>query len=156
MKMTAKQKKDLETVIHFMLPKHRKISISDEDIQMFFEWSDQGKHKDERYSVGGGFNALCEGKRWRGIHVQLYQEGALDGTMGLMELFAGESKTIWRDKWWKFWQPKKQRVFTPLPRSVVDFLKKEMFKGKMSEKIEECYRKSFVKNKQLELYEEPI
>lgn len=119
MKLSPKQKNDLEVSMYFIPQTMKHIPISDEDIQMYFEWSEQGKHKDK---VGGmpykmnGFNALVQGKEWRGIHMQMYEEGVLDSTIPYAD------------------------ILEDTPRSVVDFIKKEMFKGIDAEQIETCYQ----------------
>lgn len=126
--MTNKQKQDLETIVFFMPEICKSVEITDNDINMFFEYSEQGKHKDKvgTWSLGKqwqtGFNALCEGKKWRGIHIhELYEKGVLDGSMPYFVLLGGCD-----DK--------------AMSRSVVDFLKKEMFKGADAEVIENCYK----------------
>lgn len=95
---------------------------SDEDITKFFEWSEQGKHRlyieDLSY-----FNKLRQGKRWAGIHMhELYEKGVLDGTMPYYVILGGYPDDV------------------PPPRQVVDFIKKEMFKGADSDLIEETYQ----------------
>jgi len=65
---------------------------------------------------------LLEGKRWQGIHMQMWEDGNLDGTIPYWVLMGGEDlKEI-------------------LPRIVVDFMKKEMFKGIDAELIEKVYQ----------------
>ena len=51
MKLTNKQQKDLETVIYFIPEIMKHIKIEDKDIMKFFEYSDQGKHKQEVESM---------------------------------------------------------------------------------------------------------
>lgn len=51
MKITEKQKKDLETIIYFIPESMRNIQIKDKDIEKFFEYSDSGKHKQEIASI---------------------------------------------------------------------------------------------------------
>lgn len=142
--LTNKQQKDLEAVIYFIPEVLKHVPITDEDTQMFFEYSDKGMHKDKAITGAmatnhNGFTALCEGKRWRGIHVhEMYEPGVLDGSMPYFTLLGGFDKVIYR-KWWQFWKPKYKLVHTPMPRAVVDFLKKEMFKGKDADTIEMCY-----------------
>ncbi len=100
----------------------RNIPITDTDIEKFLEYSERGLHKDEAttgamVSNHNGFTALCEGKRWRGIHIhEMYEQGVLDGSMPYFVILEG------------------------MPRSVVDFLKKEMFQGTDAEVIENCYQ----------------
>lgn len=120
--LTVKQQKDLETIKYFIPKAWKNVTITDEDVKMFFEYSDQGKNKEKRKDTNlitteyAGFNALCDGKKWRGIHThELYEKGILDGSMPYYV------------------------ILEDMPRSVVDFLKKEMFTGIDSEVIEECY-----------------
>lgn len=94
---------------------------TDKDIDMFFEWSEQGNHK-ERILTGdfSYFEGLRQGKRWAGIHVhEMYEQGILDGSVPYFTLLGIIEK--------------------PIPRYVVNFLKKEMFKGQDSNLIEEIY-----------------
>ena len=115
--MTNKQLKDLETVKYFIPDCMRGIEISDKNLEMFFEYSERGKNKQKRKNYGtDGFNSLCEGKRWRGIHMQMYEDGVLDGSMPYAV------------------------ILQDTPRVVVDFMKKEMFKGVDGELIERCYQ----------------
>jgi len=124
--LTQKQKIDLETIKYFIPKAYKDILITENDEKMFLEYSEKGLHK-EKKEFGSlvdngeykGFNALCEGKRWRGIHIhELYEQGILDGSMpyGL--------------------------ILEDMPRAVVDFLKKEMFCGIDSDVIERCYARN--------------
>lgn len=142
MKLTSLQEKDLETVLYFIPELMKHIPISNGDIKMFFENSEKGLHKEK---VGGlpykmdGFNALLEGKSWRGVHMRMYEEGVLDGTMPYFTILGGYDKVMKR-KWWQFWKKKYTYVHSPVPRAVVDFMKKEMFKGADAVTIERCYQ----------------
>jgi hypothetical protein len=144
--MTNKQRNDIECIKYFIPEVCRAVSITDEDIKMFLEYSDKGLHKDkvgewqhgEQYR--NGFNALIQGKRWRGIHIhEMYEEGVLDGTMPYFTILGGYTVTE-RRKWWQFWKKKYTFYHIPIPRVVVDFLKKEMFKGQDADTIEKCYQ----------------
>lgn len=71
MRLTKKQNKELEVIKSF-IPKWCKWdSITDKDIKMFFEWSDNGMHKNKVGSnpiISGdysGLNSLVWGKIWR-------------------------------------------------------------------------------------------
>jgi hypothetical protein len=169
MKFTDKQLKDLETIEYFIPSALKHIKITDEDKKMFFENSERGLHNDIIKKIkplrfyplntligirdGGnwktvpysheeksgwimeesgmtpeevisyyGFLTLVEGKRWRGIHIhELYEPGVLEGTMPYYTILGGDDGDI-------------------VPRSVVDFLKKEMFKGADADVIERCYQ----------------
>lgn len=87
----------------------KSIYISEDDEIMFLEYSEKGKHKDKISGIPyvmDGFNALIQGKRWRGIHIhEMYEKGILDGTMPYIILLEN------------------------MPRSVIEFLQKEMFRG---------------------------
>ncbi len=127
--MTIKQQNDIECIKWFIPETCKNIEITDKDIEMFLEYSDRGLHKDKvgEWAFGeewrNGFNALIAGKRWRGIHIhEMYEDGVLDGSVPYFTLLGGDSK---------------EEI---MPRVVVDFLKKEMFKGKDTEIIEKCYQ----------------
>lgn len=117
MHLTNKQKQDLETIEYFNPNYCKYPQRTEKDIEMFFEWSERGLHKDKinEYKMDG-FNALVQGKRWRGIQMQIYEDGVLDG-MGYVSFI---DKTV--------------------PRSVIDFMKKEMFQGIDANIIEEVYQ----------------
>ncbi len=77
MKLTNKQKIDLETIEYF-IPKGYYPEITDEDRKMFLEVSEKGLHKDKvEWRKLDGFNALIQGKRWRGIHIHEMWKPAL-------------------------------------------------------------------------------
>ncbi len=156
--MTEKQKKDLETCIYFMPPIYKDVAITPKDVKMFFEWSDRGMHKDkiptaknqmEYYKKSGGkpylhkstgFEVLVEGKKWRGIHIhEMYEQGILDCSMPYMIILGAWAISIKR-KWWQFWKPLYTFKHDPVPVSVKDFMKKEMFKGHDADIIEKCYQ----------------
>lgn len=131
MKITKKQQDELK-VWEFFIPKNCVWKPKTEhDLKMFFEWSQQGKHrtvKDESY-----FCALKEGKQWAGIHMGMWEEGVLDGSTPyatLLGMFDGN-----KTSWWQFWRKKHKK----LPRYIVDFMKKEMFKGQHADMIEKVY-----------------
>lgn len=121
MKLSNKQKSDLEVTMYFIPKAMENIPVIDSDIQMYFEWSDNGKHKDkiDTYKMDG-FNSLVQGKQWRGIHMGMYEDGVLDGTMPYYDVLQSDGNIT--------------------PRPVVDFMKKEMFKGIDAEIIENCYQ----------------
>lgn len=146
MKLSQRKQNELEVWEYFIPSNCHWADKTDKDIDMFFEWSEQGKHKElisiPTFKPEGRtyFHALVWGKKWAGIHIhELYEQGVLDGTMPYYTILSGFDKTIYR-KWWQFWKPKKWFTYTAVPRPVVDFIKKEMFKGKDAEIIEECYQ----------------
>ena len=102
--MTNKQKKELEVWKYFML---NKVEPTDQDIKLFFEWSEKGKHRDLLISpyCPRGFWALTEGKRWADIHIGMYEEGVLDDSMPYSVIFEG------------------------MPKPIVEYMAKNMFKG---------------------------
>lgn len=70
------------------------------------------------------FFQLKEAKRWRGIIChELWEQGIIDGSIPYWTLLGGEDAN------------------DILPRHVVDFMKKEMFKGMDAENIETIYQK---------------
>ena len=144
MKLSKSQLNELEVWKHFIPQNLRNIAIKDSDIKKFFEWSEQGKHKEELsvpiYENPDGFFALYQGKKWAGIHIhELYEPGILDLSMPYFTILGGYDITIKR-KWWQFWKQKYTHRHNPPPRPVVEFMKKEMFKGIDSEIIEKCYQ----------------
>lgn len=140
-RLTKSQQNELVVWEYFMPSNIKWLPKTDKDIEMFFEWSEQGKHKD-RQMVGdlSYFEALRQGKRWAGIHIhEMYEQGILEGSMPYFSILGGYDKTI-RRKWWQFWKPKIKHEHSPIPREVVNFLKGEMFRGKDKEVIENCYQ----------------
>ena len=124
----------------------------DEDIERFFEWSEEGKHKEllaiPTYKLEGRtyFHALVFGKKWAGIHIhELWEPDFLSGHwVGYLSLLGGLEN---KKEWWQFWK----RPHLPVPRPVVDFLKKEMFKGTDAGLIESVYQKLLKENSFLSL-----
>jgi hypothetical protein len=104
--MTKGQELDLETIRFFIPECMKHLEITDQDVKDFFELSEQGKHQGRiGLSTMDGLNALAQGKRWRGIHMEMWEEGVLSGDVPYATLLED------------------------LPRSVVEFMAKEMFKG---------------------------
>ena len=122
--MTQRQKNDLETVKYFIPSWVYWSEITEKDELMFLENSERGLHVDKIHGAffqkknRNGFNALIQGKKWRGIHMEMYEDGVMDCTMPYYEILENQ------------------------PRSVVNFIKKEMFQGKDADVIEACYRKA--------------
>lgn len=77
--MTNKQQKELELVKWFIPQMFSHIEITDQDIQKFFENSEQGKHKEEvkermmkPATEADGFIALMYGKLRREVNIEMY------------------------------------------------------------------------------------
>lgn len=77
MKFTAKQTRDLESIEYFIPAQMKDIEITEEDRLSFLAHSERGIEPERTK----GIEALIEGKRWRGIHVGMYEEGVLGGSM---------------------------------------------------------------------------
>lgn len=110
--LTPHQQNDLETVKFFIPECMKHLEITGQDIIDFFEWSEKGLHT-SRLSVGAfnpakhmnGLNALYQGKRWRGIHMQMWEDGVLSCDVPY------------------------QVLLEDLPYPVLEFASREMFKG---------------------------
>jgi hypothetical protein len=117
MKLNKKRLDELECLKYFIPDCFKNITINDNDIQNYFEYSEQGKHKDLTNDRKiDGFNALVQGKRWRGIHAHEIYEPAINEGMGYISFI---------DK--------------SVPKAVIEWLKKEMFKGQDEKVIEYVY-----------------
>ena len=116
------------------MPKQKWLPKTEECVKKFFDWSERGKYKDVVYGGISYFDALREGKKWAGIHMhELYEQGILDGSMPYFSILGGFDN---QKRWWQFWKSPHK----PVPREVVDFMKKEMFKGIDKDVIESCYQ----------------
>lgn len=110
--LSSHQQNDLETVTFFIPEGMKSVEITEQDITDFFEWSEKGLHT-ARLSVGAfnpsrhmnGLNALYQGKRWRGIHMEMWEDGILSGDVPYSILLE------------------------ELPYPVLEFASREMFKG---------------------------
>lgn len=112
--MTTKQEKDIETATYFIPSVMRSIEITQEHIDQYLAVSERGEKNAGKFDE----NPLIQGKRTRGLHMQLWEEGVLEGSVPYCTLLHDPRP----------------------PRSVVDFMKKEMFKGTDAEIIERCYQ----------------
>ena len=110
--MTKKQQKDLETIIYFVPRLMGVKRFTDIQIKAFFDYSDNGIAPDKKIARQIGYMKLIQGKRWRGIHVGMYEDGVLDGSMPYCVIFEDQ------------------------PDCVIDFMSKEMFKGSDLELIQ--------------------
>lgn len=119
-KLSNKQKTDLQTIMFFIPEIWKNRKINNKDIEIFFKFSDKGIKPQKKTE---GYEVLCEGKRWRGIHIhEMWEEGIIRGDISYWVLLGGYSfKEL-------------------LPRSVVDFMKGEIFKGIDAEIIEKVYQ----------------
>jgi len=122
MKLSNKQKNDLETIMYFVpsaLEKY-KDQITEKDIEDFFAYSDRGIRRGDEDSlqVRDGYHTLIEGKRWRGIHAHEIYEKDLASSYPEMPYVV---------------------LLEGMPRSVVEFLKKELFGGADAATIERAY-----------------
>lgn len=114
--MTKEQTLDLETIRFFIPDCMKNVQISYQDVNDFLALSERGLNKDKVKTYGmDGFNALVQGKRWRGIHVEMFEEGNLDGTFPFITLVQ------------------------EYPESVIRFMAGEMFKGTCKDKILDLY-----------------
>lgn len=77
MKFKEKQARDLRTIEYFIPSQLKDVEITDDDRIAFLSHSERGTVCQKTK----GLEALQEGKRWRGIHVGMYEEGITDGSM---------------------------------------------------------------------------
>ena len=124
MKLTKAQKMDIDLCVYFY-----PCTPTEKDIEEYIALSERGEGKER-----GKFaqNPLVIGKTKRGLHMRLWEEGVLEGTVPYFTLLGGFEA---RKKWWQFWESPHKKI----PRFVVDFMKKEMFKGTDADIIEKCY-----------------
>jgi len=103
MKLTKSQQNEIEVWKYFIPTTVKWEQETEKDINKFFEWSQKGLHREKIYGDNSYFNALREGKRWAGIHMKMYEEGILDGTMPYYTILGFADKIIYR-KWYQFWK----------------------------------------------------
>jgi len=115
--ITKKQRKDLNTIKYFIPSWVKYPKITKESELMFLEYSERGLHKNKINDRSlDGFNALIQGKRWRGIHVhEMYEDSILEGSIPYYSLIEN------------------------MPIEVVEFIAKEIFQGKDKKLILELY-----------------
>lgn len=126
--MTPKQKNDIEVSRYFIPRVLKHIPVTKEHEEQYIAVSERGEKNAGKFDT----NPLIQGKRNRGLHMQLWEEGILEGTTNYFTLLGGFQNN---KKWWQFWKSRHKL----LPRPVVDFMKKEMFKGIDAEQIEKLY-----------------
>jgi len=129
MLLTRGQKKDIETCLYFCPEKYRR-DVTDKEIGEFLDWSERGAGD---YEAKFSTSPLILGKSRRGLHISLWEQGVLDGSVPYLTLLGAYANT---KKWWQFWVSNHR----PIPRSVVDFMKKEMFRGQDADTIERTYQ----------------
>ena len=137
-----KKQNEIDLLMYFMPTVLKHINITQEDIDMYFEWSEKGDHKDKikLSHFNDGFNVLVSSKGRRGLQMQIWEDGM--EYVSYFTLLGGLEKTIYR-KWYNPMRYIKGRYYfinDPIPRNVVDFMKKEMFKGMDSDLIERLYQ----------------
>jgi hypothetical protein len=117
--MTTKQLNDIEVCRYFIPDTLRDIVITDQDKENYIGYSERGEHKEliKLSHFTDGFNALVCGKKWRGIQLQIWEEG-------ILETLEGVGGTGYVD------------IVSGMPGNVVDFIKREMFGGADAEIIE--------------------
>lgn len=121
---TQRQQNDIDCIKWFY---PRAKDATHEEEEEFLAHSERGVPITKK-NFGSKDNVLVEGKRWRGIHIhELWEQGILEGSVPYFTLLGGEDEEE-----------------IP-PRYVVDFMKKEMFKGEDAELIEKLYNE--IRNK---------
>lgn len=120
MKLNKQKTNELERLYYFGgSVKNDLAQVTDKDIDDYFLFSERGIKPETETR---GYIGLVEAKSWQGIHAhEMYEKGILDGSMPYYVILGGCDDEI-------------------VPRSVVDFLKKEMFKGIDADIIENCYQ----------------
>ena len=111
-KLSSGRRNEIELLTYFLTRALDHVDITDKDIEEYFENSESGAHS-EKLSIGAfnpfkhvnGLNALYQSKVWRGVHVHMYEEGVMMGTVPYNALLEG------------------------MPKSIVEFLAKQLFKG---------------------------
>lgn len=119
MKLTKAQQNELEVFCYFSAGGLKPSDFSEEELKEYYDWSERGIGSNVKNT-----NRIGQAKRWTGVTMGMYEQGILDGTMPYVVILG---KQPYNDK--------------PVPRSVVDFMKKEMFKGANADIIENCYVK---------------
>ena len=74
--------------------------------------------------------------------MRMWEESVLEGTLPYFTLLGGGERSTKR-RWWnpiRYLKGKWKFSHNPIPRPVVDFMKKEMFRGADADTIEKCYQ----------------
>lgn len=115
MALTKAQSNDIDILLYFA-GKSRE-DITDDDIKEYLDWSERG--------IGNG-GILSVMKQRRGILMGEYEKGILEGLTPYMTILGFEEGD------------------TPMPEYVVEFIKKELFKGRDSDLIDKIYRDKII------------
>ena len=127
-KLTSAQQRDIEVSLYFC-PDEFFHKPTNEEVQEYLDLSERGIGKQlGKFST----NPIILGKSRRGLTMQMWEDGVLEGTIPYFTLLGGFEN---KKRWWQFWKSKNEL----LPRTVVDFMKREMFKGKDAALIESVY-----------------
>jgi hypothetical protein len=123
-----RREKELKVWEYFIPSKWKKDYVrTDEGVKSFFEYSERGK---KRLDYNGYINinelskddacyvSLLEGKRWAQIHVGMYEEGIMEGTMPYI------------------------LILEEMIEEVMEFFAKNLFKGKDKELIHSLWKSS--------------
>lgn len=80
MKLTNKNRRELEVLRHYMLAHMKHIPLPDEAIEAYFDWSDRGNRRflaeasaEINSGVAGPYTALLAGKRLRDLQVTSFR-----------------------------------------------------------------------------------
>ena len=138
----TKKENEIDLLKYFIPSALHNIIIKKEDIDMYFEWSEQGKHKDniKLSHFTDGFNALVSAKGRRELQMQIWEDGM--EFVPYISLLGGYEKTIIR-KWYnpfKYTKGKYKFEHKPIARNVVDFMKKGILKRMDADSIERTYQ----------------
>ena len=129
MKLSKAQETDI-ALCKFFYP----CSPTDEETEEYLAFSERGIGKKHgKFST----NPLILGKSRRGLTMEMWEDGVLEGSVPYVTLlggFAGMRNKYNPMRFLRGWC-----YHQPIPRFVVDFMKKEMFKGEDAEIIEKCY-----------------
>ncbi len=118
------------------------------DIKEYLALSERGEDlngnkipKTEREDSKFSKNPLIVAKGRRGLHMAMWEDGIMDCSVPYFTLLGGYEGVR---KWYNPMRWLKGRFYhKPIPRFVVDFMKKEMFKGADADIIENCYQYLF-------------
>ena len=140
MKLTKKQQNEIKCLDYFALEISQypsiycKLEIDDFlDVEKeYFDITQDGK---KQIKTNARLEQLLDAKKWRLRNMDMYEQGIRDiGYFTLLGLEPDLKKIKVKGKWkWKETKP------TPVPKSVIEFIAKTMFKGIDKETIKELY-----------------